>query len=781
MTAITCRAGSPAFIAMLCVGASFSPLAPAVAQQATAAEKPKALGGVTVTDDVLVDEAGTRQESPKATRPVRDTPQTVTILTREVVEMQNLLTLRDVLSTVPGITFGAGEGGGGFGDSINFRGYSANNDITIDGVRDSAQYTRSDTFNLDQIEVTNGANSAVAGSGSVGGSINIVTKRPTAKDATTITAGVGLDNYFRGTIDTNKRVSDQIAVRLNAMVHQNDIPGRDVETMKRWGVAPSVTFGIDGPTQMTVQYVHQEDKNIPQYGVPYYAVAGGMPAGVDRKSYYGYRNIDKQDINVDSFTTIFSHEFSDKVNIRNLTRYQDVTQDALNNPPQGTYCLASTNLTPLGASCGTVPAGFFLPSGPRGTTRDSRNQLAYNQTDLRAVFNTGGIEHTLTLGASAGWEKYNLASGNSLRNADGSVAFATFPLINIATPNVVVQGPGTSVFGSNVYTGPVNFIHTARQEGEMTNYAAYVFDTAKLGDHFELSGALRYEHTSGKFRSDTISAVPATLGVVTTGPVFHNSANLFSYRAGLNYKPVEAISIYAAYGNSKTPSQTSVNGSCSTATCNVKPETAKNYEVGIKAEVAAGVLLTAALFRNERDQYKVASLDPSVPDQQLDGASRVNGVSLGATGNITPTWSVSGNYTYLDSKVIRSIAANTPTGGTSPNDAQAGNPLTATPAHSGSLFTNYKFPFGLGLGYGVTYQGSFYLSNSVTVAVPVLLKSEGYFVHSAVISYDLTRRLSAQLNIKNFTDKLYFTRIRNNGWATPGDGRTAVIALAYKF
>lgn len=781
MTSPTRRAASPAFLAMLCVGASLSPLAAASAQETAAAETPKALGGVTVTDTAIIEQTAKRQESPKATRPVLDTPQTVTILSREVIEMQNLLTLRDVLSTVPGITFGAGEGGGGFGDSINFRGYSANNDITIDGVRDSAQYTRSDTFNLEQIEVTNGANSAVAGSGSVGGSINIVTKRPLAKDATTIAGGIGLDNYYRGTIDTNKRVSDLIAVRLNAMIHQNDIPGRDVENAKRWGVAPSIAFGIDSPTQLTVQYVHQEDDNIPQYGVPYYAVAGGLPAGVDRESYYGYRNIDKQEINVDAFTTIFSHAFSDKVNIRNLTRYQDVTQFALLNPPQGTYCLASTNLTPLGASCGVVPAGFYQPSGPRGTTRDTRNQLAYNQTDLRAIFNTGGIEHTLTFGASAAWEKFNISSGNSLRNADGSAALATLPLMSIANPNDVVVGPGTSVFGSNVYTGPVNFIPTAQQQGEMNNYAVYLFDTAKISDNFEVSGAVRYERTSGTFRGDTVSAAAATLGVVTTGPTFTNKANLFSYRAGINYKPIEAVSIYASYGNSKTPSQSSVNGSCTAATCNVKPESAKNYEVGVKAEVAAGVLLTAALFRNERDQFRVASLDPAVPDQQLDGASRVNGVSLGATGNITPVWSVTANYTYLDSKVIRSVAANTPTGGTLPTDLQAGNPLTATPAHSGSLFTNYRLPFGVGLGYGVTYQGSFYLSNSVSVAVPVLLKSDAYFVHSAVISYDLTRALSAQLNVKNFTDKTYFSRIRNNGWATPGDGRTALVTLAYKF
>src|SRR5262245_48052025 len=97
-----------------------------------------------------------RTESPKYTATLLDTPQTITVVPKEVIRGQNLLSLRDILSTVPGITFGAGEGGGGYGDSINLRGYSANNDITVDGLRDSAQYSRSDPFNLEQLEVVNG-------------------------------------------------------------------------------------------------------------------------------------------------------------------------------------------------------------------------------------------------------------------------------------------------------------------------------------------------------------------------------------------------------------------------------------------------------------------------------------------------------------------------------------------------------------------------------------------------------------------------------------------------
>ncbi|KMS54791.1 TonB-denpendent receptor [Novosphingobium barchaimii LL02] len=764
------------FLALSCIAPVFAPAAHA--QTADSAER--SLGGVTVSDTAIA-EPGRQLESPKRTRTVRDTPQTITVLTREVIEQQNLLTLRDVLSTVPGITFGAGEGGTGPGDNITFRGYSAANDITIDGVRDSAQITRTDPFNLDQVEVTNGANSVISGAGSVGGNINIVTKRPKADDAYVATAGVGTDDYYRATVDLNKRVNDLVAFRLNAMWHRNDLPGRDVENYKRWGVAPSLTIGIDSPTRLTLQYSHQEDDNVPQYGVPYYS---GTVPGVHRSDYFGYRNVDKQRINVDQMTAIFEHEFSDTASIRNLARWQDSRQLTVVSPPQGTYCLAS-GVTPTGGSCGTVPAGYYQPSGPRGTTRDIRNQLMFDQLDIKAVFNTGAIEHTIDLGGAATWEKYDLYNGNSLRNANGTAGFTTLPLINIDNPNDVIAGPGAFTYGSNLYTGAINFIRTGHTVGEQTNVAGYLFDTMKLGK-FELNAGARVERNTGTSRTDAIAATTTALvtqGQVTPGTTARNADTLFSYRVGLVYKPVEAVSLYAAYGNSQTPSKNSVNGACTIsapgvvgATCNIDPEEARNYEIGAKAELFdGGLLLTASAFRNERNKYAVASANPLVePEQQLDGKSRVDGIALGASGTITPNWTITANYTYLKGKLIRSLDKDS-----TAIDYAAGSQLTQTPKHSGSLFTTYRLPFGLTIGYGATYQGKFAF-NTPSATVPGVLYSHDYIVHNGLLSYEFSPNLSAQLNVKNIGNKLYYQRIRNNGWATPGDARSATLTLIAK-
>lgn len=793
---------NPSFLALACVGfiASLPAHAadraagdPVVDQAQPRPDEARRDDDVVVTGEAYQPE----QETPKATRPVRDTPQTITIITNETIEQQNLLTLRDVLSTVPGITFGAGEGGGGFGDSISLRGFSANSDITVDGVRDSAQYTRTDPFNLEQLEVVSGPNSVQNGAGSVGGSINLVTKRPLDVSRIEVQGGIGTDEYYRATMDANLRASEMIAFRLNAMVHQNDVPGRDVERYERWGVAPAITIDIGGPTWLTIQYVHQEDENTPQYGVPYYRTASnaGPIPGVYRSDYFGFRNVDRQDITVDQLTLIAHHDFSDTVSIRNLARWQQVDQFTLVNPPQGTYCLAD-GLTPSGGACTatiatqvigttsvsggtlTVPPGYYLPSGPRGTTRDSRNELIFDQVDLNAEFNTGGLQHTLVIGAAAAWEKYGLSSGNSLRNTNGTPAFAYYPLVNFGNPNQLIPGPAatsglTRLYGSNVYTGPVNYIESARQTGELTNYAVYLFDTIRLVPGLELTGGIRWESNEGSYRADTVSTATATLGQVTRGQTYHNDEELLSYRVGLVYKPIEAVSIYAGFGNSTTPSKTSVNGSCTEQTCTVDPETARNYEVGVKAELSGGLLLTAALFRNERTNYKVATGDPIVPEQQLDGQSRVDGVALGGVGRITRAWSITANYTYLDSEVIRSIARNSPAGTIDP---QRGNPLVNVPEHSGSLFTVYELPFGLSIGYGVTYQGGFYLNNSGAT----LFETDDFWMHNAYVAFNFTDRLTAQVNVKNVGDDDYYTRIRNNGWATPGEARSAILTVRYR-
>ena len=244
----------------------------------------------------------------------------------------------------------------------------------------------------------------------------------------------------------------------------------------------------------------------------------------------------------------------------------------------------------------------------------------------------------------------------------------------------------------------------------------------------------------------------------------------------------------------------SVSNAIVTNTCGVAPEKARNYEVGAKAGLFGRRLeLTAALFRNERTNYRVPSNDPALPTVQvLGGRSRVDGIALGASGNLTRAWTIFANYTYLDSEVRQSVSdycLRTPgangCGNSAANpDPQRGRPLVQTPPHSGSLFTTYRLPFGLELGYGLTYQGAF------TTYVPVLannvtLETDDYLIHRAYLGYTFGKGLTLQLNVQNLTDEKYLTNVRNNinattgvvtgGWAMPGDRRQAVLSLFYSF
>ncbi|MEZ5286130.1 MAG: TonB-dependent receptor plug domain-containing protein [Vicinamibacterales bacterium] len=210
--------------------------------------------------------------SPKLTEPLRDIPQTITVIPRAVMEAQAATTLRDVLRNVAGITFQAGEGGVPAGDQLSIRGFSARTDMFVDGVRDFGGYSR-DSFNMEQVEVAKGPTSAIAGRGSTGGAINQVSKAPTDAPVLDATFGAGSASYQRSTIDINQPVKDSpipgLAVRLNAMWTDTDVPNRDYVSSERWGIAPSVALGLGGRTRATISYFKLAQDNLPEYGLPW--------------------------------------------------------------------------------------------------------------------------------------------------------------------------------------------------------------------------------------------------------------------------------------------------------------------------------------------------------------------------------------------------------------------------------------------------------------------------------------------------------------------------------
>jgi catecholate siderophore receptor len=393
-------------------------------------------------------------------------------------------------------------------------------------------------------------------------------------------------------------------------------------------------------------------------------------------------------------------------------------------------------------------------------------------------FDTGHFQHTTTVGLAITRETFNLTSGNVLRNVDGTIP--TFDQTPIGEP-------------VSVYEGPQHFTKSGVTRGELDNEALYVFDNVQLARRWQVNAGVRYERNSGDTVVTTI-ATPATGGAVTVAPSASNTDRLFSYRAGLVFNPTEHGSVYVAYGNSQTPSKASVNGTCTlpvsnlgaaqaNANCNLDPESAVNYELGTKWEWSTNLSLTAALFRNERTNYRVN--DPGNPDnpsqeQRLDGRARVDGVALGLAFNVFDDWATYANYTHLESEVVQGASDYVSALG---EDYTRGDPLLNVPKDAFSLWSVYDVTRDFQIGYGATYQSKLYVSqHSATNLDGPLNTAAGYIVHRAMMRYSFNRNLTVQLNANNLFNEKYLTRVRTNGdqaWATPGEARQIVLMATY--
>lgn len=632
--------------------------------------------------------------SPKYTEPLRDIPQTVTVIPRKVIEDQGATTLRDVLQNVPGLTLTAGEGGAPAGDNLTLRGFSARNDIFVDGVRDIGPQTR-DPFNLEQVEVVKGPASAYSGRGSTGGTINLVSKTPGAGRFFGGTFNLGTDKTKRGTADINLPLSSQIGFRLNLMGHDSKVAGRDVVANERWGVAPSIAFGLGTPTRLTLGYMHISQDNISDYGIPWVPATNTVlvayrdrPAPVPRNTFYGFRNRDFERLSADLVTAKFERDFSDRIALRNQFRYGRSVRDSVATPPR----FASNTSTVINREM---------------RSWSTEDDIWDNQTDLRTNFSTGSVKHSLVTGLV-------LTRENNLRR------FSTAPnsQTTLLNPNPDDIYPGTITVSPNV--------------GDVTGDTAalYVFDTAQIHEKFELTGGLRFD----RFAVDGVSASATALTPI------ERVDKMLGWRVGAVYKPVQRGSIYAALGTSLNPSLEGLSyGIANTA---IGPEKTRNYEVGTKWDFfRQRLLLSGSVFRVEKTNARTPGVLPDDPPQILEGLQRVNGVELSVTGTIKRGWTLFSAYTLLDSRIVDSN-----------NAVEVGKRFINTPKNSFSLWSTYtlrRFEFG----GGARFVGKRYGNNTNTRFV------DGYHVIDAMASYGLTETVVLRLNVYNLTDTYYFERL----------------------
>jgi catecholate siderophore receptor len=602
---------------------------------------------------------GVTSTGAKTPTPIRDVPQSVTVVNREVMESQGAVTLKDALRNVPGITISSGEGGH-IGDNINIRGYGARTDLFLDGFRNIGHYSR-EVFFLESVEVLKGPSSMLFGRGSTGGVINQVSKQADLRSRREVSAGIGTDAYYRATADVNQKTSDTSAFRISALGHSEEST-RDVVEAERYGVAPTARFGIGTPTEITVSALHQRSEEIPDYGLPF--TPGGTkenpakPVNVDINNFYGFTD-DFFNQDVDTLSLRIDHKFSPALSLRNQTQYAQI----------------DTHAAPT-----VFPGVTATTTGQSRREREQESESLYNQTDLVARFDTGSVKHTMIVGAEVGRDEHRRQAYTWTQQTQ-----------NLSDP---VYGPM-----------PASATRTraaTRDDNEARTRAFYVNDTLALNENWKLIGGVRRDVYEVEANS-----IDNTTGATTT---LERTDRMTSVRAGALYQPDQRQSYYVSYGTSFNPAGEGLSlssSATSSSNVNLEPEKNRSYEIGAKWDLMGGKLaLTTALFRVEKTNARTD--DPVTGDVVLGGKTRVDGFEFGVSGQLARNLQMFAGYTYLDGEVVELFD-----NGASLN----GNTLPNAPKHSASLWAVYGLGEGWEIGGGVVYAAERFLNNANTAKV----------------------------------------------------------------
>ncbi|MFT3907750.1 MAG: TonB-dependent receptor [Steroidobacteraceae bacterium] len=724
---------------------------PALAQESTASVAGATrLSTVTVQDEAINDYKADEASSPKFTAPLLDTPKSVTVIPAQVLQDTGSTTLQEALSLVPGITFLAGEGGQALADRPVIRGLNSTSSLTIDGIRDIGTQTR-DTFALETIEVTKGADSAYGGRGSGGGSVNLVTKQPFLKDATAATLTAGTSDTLRGTVDQNWKLGESSALRVNAEGAAGNVPGRDaaVDYDKR-GAAASLGFGLGTRSEVVLDYYLMRQSGMPDYSMPYDPLTG-LPVtetmGVDASNFYGLRNRDFRIANTDIGTLSFKRELASNMTLQNRTRYgSSLNSYVVTNPDD---------------SKGNVDDGYVYRSSK---SRWTETRTFANATDFTVQLQTGAISHSISAGAEFTRERKEQDSW--------LVSSSAGP----ATSGVCVLSDGSkdaSLDCASLYNPNPDdvWLGTVKRANAPTYYTTqtrslYAFDTLGFGSHWSLNAGLRWDDysTEALRHAGTNSAGTAVSALYASG-----RDNFLNYQVGLVFKPVAAGSLYASYATDSTPAAlgTGDEDAVTTTTADLKPEESHTGEVGVKWELFdRQTLLTFALFDTVR---KNARIEVSSGVYEQVGESRIKGAELGITGNLTAQWNVFGGYSFLDSELVRGAYSSLAVGKSLPN----------TPEHSLTLSTRYQLLRKLSIG-GTAYHVSEVYGSHATTATALDKRVPGYWRFDASTAYAFDERFDLQLNVQNLTDKVYYTKAYATHYAALGPGRLLLLSLNMK-
>lgn len=678
-----------------------------------------------------------------------DTPQTISVITQTAIKDSGKTDLRDILATQPGITIGTGENGNAFGDRYIIRGYEARSDIFVDGLRDPGMTTR-ESFAVEQVEVTKGPSSTFAGRGSTGGAVNGITKQASTEYSfTKVETGAGTDNYWRGTLDANQRLTDDWAIRINALKSKKDIPDRDPADKERTGIAISTVYQATDKLDITADYYYLKGEDSPDLG-SYHITDRRIDSHIP--SYV--QSTDFLDSKVNVSTLRMGYDINDSLRVENATRY------------------------------GTTKNGY-VTTGAKGTVRD-----------------TGEPTIILDTGAHTGWQdvehftnQFNLFWDTKIANTKHQFIFgAEYSSINVTNgyynyengpTNCIAQGrggfapsfcmikpDGTKAEGIHHLTDRKISKGGKDSDFSVDTVSISIMDTITFNDYWSLFLGIRmddfdYDNKVGK----------------TDPEKFSYRDTLWNGHVGLVYNFNEDINVYMTYSTSSNINggESDVGGSCgyggicgdnNRQVKDSDPEDSENIELGTKWNLFDGrLLLTAAIFQITKDDVmeSVGEDDYATTGNLNTGKNRVRGTEISAVGNITDQLSVQFGATAMKAEILDSYNKN-----------DEGKSLANFADNSAYLQLRYQATPDFSFGGAATYSSKSFTGQPDSAEGSYELPS--YTVYDFFANYNFSEQLSLRLNVGNITDKDYYLAgYRSGAFTYIGDRRNAQITLAYEF
>lgn len=698
-----------------------SPVLSHAEEKTTAAADSATLSDITVTARASEKVATT---GTKTDTPIIETPQSISVITADQIALRGALSVQDVLN------YTAGVRSDNYGNDGRIDGYSVRGATPaqfLDGMRTPYgvyNTTRVDPYALERVEVLRGPSSVLYGQGTVGGVVNLASKRPLFERAGELIASYGTFNRFQIQGDiTGPLVADKLAFRLTGVWRDADT---QVDYIKdnRYYLGASLTFRPWEGTDWTLLAARQQDMtgSTTQF-FPWEGTIFANPNGrIDTDTFQGEPTWEKYAPRQTNISSFFTQRIADWLEFRQNARAS----------------LGKVSYLTMYPNSYTAPTNPWVQPGQAGYTGPKRSIARYISSSfpevqnysvdnqLQAKFETGPLAHTLVGGLDAQSYKQKLVAAGA----------------RLTTP-IDLYNP---VYG--------NYVRPAATRGATTQQRQvgyYLQDQVKIGGLNLLAGIRRDEA-----KSSTLT--PA--GVLT-----RTKDEATTYRLGALYTFENGVAPYVSYAESFLPvAGTNLAGQA------FNPQMGKQWEAGIKYQPSANLLATLAVY-DIRDTNRLTPSPTNPLDRVQTGEVKTQGLEFEVQATIASVYTVIANYTYTDAKVSKSN-----------NPVELGKPLASVPLNAFSLWGMRRFDLGerqsIRIGAGLRYNGP--TEDRNTANPPFTLTTPDYMLADAMVSYERDSwRLS--VNVNNLFDKYYTAACLTRGDCFLGARRTAIASLGLRF